>query len=250
MIYDTASVSRHLALLALLLAAVAVAVPAASARSHDDVIFFQSVGPAGAGGAFVLGSSTPDAVVVFLHGWRDVTTGPYYNWIQYLAFSGDTVIFPRYQSASGGSPAATLPALRSGIEAGLGTIRRKNLPVILVGYDYGAWLAFYYAANAASWGLPEPSAIDGVYPSEPPAGLPALGAVPAATRVLVQGEPGKRVAVAELWKHLAGHPAATKQYRVVRAPGGHRAPLVDTRATELAFWPALDALIGQATATG
>jgi pimeloyl-ACP methyl ester carboxylesterase len=229
---------------------VAIAVPAASARSHDDIVFFQSVGPAGANGAYVVGSSTPTAVVVFLHGWRDVGTGPYYNWLQYLAFSGDTVIFPRHQAAAGGSPAQTLPALRSGIEAGLATLRKKDLPLIVVGYDYGARLAFYYAANAVRWRLPAPSAIDSVFPSAAPVGLPAMGAIPDATRVLLQVEPDERAAGADLWSRLAKHPAAFKRYRVIPAAGGHRAPLVDTRATQIAFWLSLDALIGQATPTG
>ena len=241
---------RRFSFLALLLLAVAIGVPAASARSHDDIVFFQSVGPAGANGAYVVGSSTPSSVVVFLHGWRDVGTGPYYDWLQYLAFSGSTVIFPRYQSAAGGSPAQTLTALRSGIEAGLATVRKKDLPVIVVGYDYGARLAFYYAANAARWGLPAPAAVDGIFPTAAPAGLPAGGAIPATTRVLLQLEPDERSAGADLWSRLASHPAARKAYRVVHAAGGHHAPLVATQASRIAFWPSLDELIRQATPTG
>ena len=232
-------------LLAFLLLAVAIGAPGAAAQRRDDVVFFQDVGPPGANGAFVLGGDTPDAVVVFLHGWRDVGTGPYFEWLQHLAFDGATVIFPRYQSPAGGSPAKTLPALRAGIEAGLETLRNRDVPVLVVGYDYGARLAFYYAANAHRWGLPAPFAIDSIFPTAAPGGLPGPGRIPKATRVLLQVEASGSPLGADLWSRLAGHPAARKHYRVVHSPGGHRAPLADTTASRAAFWPSLDALIGQ-----
>jgi len=237
-------------ILALLLLALVIAAPSASARSHDDVIFFRDVGSPGANGAFVLSSDTPNAVVVFLHGWRDVGTGPYYDWLQSLAFSGAAVIFPRYQSSSGGSPAKTLPALRAGIEAGLATLRKPSVPVIVAGYDYGARLAFYYAANARRWGLPAPFAIDSIFPTTARTGLPALGAIPGATRVLLQLEANERPAASDLVHKLAGRAAARTHVRIVHASGGHRAPLADTAAARAAFWPSLDALLGQAVQTG
>ena len=234
-------------LLALTLVALAIVVPSASGGSRADVVFFRDVGPAGANGAFLISSDSPSAVVVFLHGWRDVGTGPYYDWIQELAFSGPAVIFPRYQPAAGGSPAGTLPALRSGIEAGLAALRNPDVPLIVVGYDYGARLAFYYAANAKRWGLPVPFAVDSVFPSAARTGLPAIGAIPAATRVVLQVDGAS--ASADLWNGLKGHPVARKQLRLVKA-AGHRAPLADTAATRATFWSPLDTLILQAVAAG
>ncbi len=235
----------------LLLFALAIAVPGASAQSRDDgIVFFQDVGPAGANGAYVLSASTPTAVVVFLHGRHEVGTGPYFDWLQYVAVSGATVVFPRYQSSARDTPAKTLPALRAGIEAGLGTVRNRNLPVIVVGYDYGARLAFYYAANAQRWGLPVPSAIDSIFPTTAPAGLPALGAIPAATRVLFQVEADQRPAGADLWSRLSRHPAARKHYRVVGASVGHRAPLANSAVARDTFWAPLEALIELALPSG
>ena len=232
-------------LLALTLVALAIAVPSASGGSRADVIFFRDVGPAGANGAFLVSSDSPSAVVVFLHGWRDVGTGPYYDWIQEIAFGGPAVVFPRYQPAAGGSPAATLPALRSGIEAALAALRNPDVPLIVVGYDYGARLAFYYAANAKSWGLPVPFAVDSVFPSTARAGLPGLGGIPASTRVVLQVSANDTRAAADLWSDLKGHSAARKQLRLVKA-AGHRSPLADTAATRAAFWSPLDTLIAQA----
>jgi len=128
------------------------------------------------------------------------------------------------------------------------------VPVIVVGYDYGARLAFYYAANAERWGLPAAFAVDSVFPSAAPAGLPGLSAIPAATRVLLQVGAGDAAAgpaaAADLWNGLQGHPSARKHYRVVHTTAGHRAPLVDNAASHAAFWPPLDTLIDQADQAG
>ena len=244
--------------LALGLIALAFVVPSASGQTRDDIAFFQDVGPAGANGAWVLSAGPPNAVVVFVHGWRDVGTGPYFLWLEHLAFGGTASIVPRYQSPAGGSPARTLPALRAGIAAGLDALHNPKVPLLVVGYDYGARLAFYYAANAQRWGLPAPFAVDSIFPTKAPAGLPALGPIPAATRVLLQVGADDTVAggtaAADLWSGLAGHSAARKHYRLVRStaalPAGHHAPLADNAASRAAFWPSLDTLIERAVSPG
>lgn len=244
----------------LLVAALALTllVSAASAQVRDDVVGNLDVGASGASGAWVLESGTPEAVVVFLHGWRDVGTQTYLAWIDYLALNGTAVVFPRYQSPAGGDPRQTLPAMRSGILAGLHALGNPGVPVIVVGYDYGARLAFYYAANARRWGLPAPYAVDSIFPTRAPAGLPALPALPASTRVLLQvgadDTLAGRAAAADLWSGLAGHPAARKRYRVVASThtlrAGHLAPLSYTAAAQATFWPSLDALLAQSVGAG
>jgi pimeloyl-ACP methyl ester carboxylesterase len=244
----------------LLVAALALTLltSAATAQVKDDVVGNLDVGAAGASGAWLLESGQPTAIVVFLHGWRDVGTQSYLPWLDYLALNGTAVIFPRYQSTAGGDPAATLPAMRAGITAGLKALRNPDLPVTVVGYDYGARLAFYYAANARRWGLPVPYAVDSVFPTKSPAGMPALPAIPASSRVLLQVGADDTVAgragAADLWRGLAGHSAARKRYRVVASTpalhADHRAPLVYSAASQATFWPSLDALLVQSVGAG
>ncbi len=232
-------------LLAALLLAAAIAIPAASAQPRDDVVFFQDVGPPGANGALVMSSGTPTVVVVFLHGWRDVGIAHYSDWVNYLGFSGADVIFPRYQTAAGGSPAKTLAALRAGIDVGLQTLtlRDRHVPLIVVGYDYGARLGLYYAANARRWGLPVPYAVDSIFPHAAPAGLPALGAIPASTRLVFSVAANERPAAADLVTRFASR--ARSRVRVV-----HGSPLAHTASSRATFWSPLDALIAQAAPTG
>ena len=128
--------------------------------------------------------------------------------------------------------------------------------MIVVGHDFGARLAYYYAADAERWDLPVAAAIDSIFPSAAPKGMPALPAIPGATRVLLQvgadDTVAGRPAAADLWNDLRGH--ARKQYRVVKSTAGfkaeHRAPAKDASGERAAFWPSLNALIEQSLSTG
>ncbi len=244
--------------LLLLVAALALTVfaSAATAQVRDDIVGVFDVGPSGAAGATVFESGAPTSVVIFLHGWKDVTLEHYLAWLDYLALNGTAVVFPRYQSPAGGDPAKTLPALRAGISAALARLQHPHVPVIVVGYDYGARLAFHYAANARRWGLPVPYAVDSIFPTQAPPGMPALPALPGSTRVLLQvgadDTVAGRAAAADLW--TAARPAAHKHYRVVTSTptlrAGHRAPLVTTAAAQQTFWPPLDDFLFLAVQAG
>src|SRR5439155_23287957 len=130
----------------------------------------------------------------------------------------------------------------------------RGVPVIVVGYSYGASLAFYLAASSARWGMPTPKAVVSIFPR--PGRLPGIALPPLArtTRVLLQvGEDdgaAAKAGAADLWRALARHPAARKRLVTVRSTTGlkanHGAPLRTTSAAVAAFWAPLDDVVFEA----
>jgi dienelactone hydrolase len=201
------------------------------------------------------------SVVVFGHGWKLAPPSPGHSWVgqfrpwlDHLAARGSAVIFPRYQLGVGDAQDATLTLdFAAGIRAGYAVLRRPKVPVVAVGYSFGASLAFYYGANAAAWRLPLPSAVQAVFPGGmiPDAPLPRLNR---SVRVLIQvgdadTEAGSAGAHA-FWGWLATHPNSRKRYQVVRSSSQlvatHAAPKSPTPAAQRTFWAPLDRLIAQA----
>jgi hypothetical protein len=249
--------------------AAALAVPAAPAGAAraSEIVSVVDLGRGASETWIFTPTEPPRCVVVFLHGGGDLDPARYTSWLDYLVL-GKTcaVVFPRYQqSRTTVAPAAALRALRAGIKTGLAYVRRSQyglegnrpdpaVPVIVAGIDYGASLAFYYAANARQWRLPVPAAVDSIFPAQgrlPQTPLPLL---PSGVRVLVQvadedGATGK-AAADDLRAYLASHPAARKRYRVVRSTPAlratHGAPLLTTASAESTFWVPLDGLIDAA----
>jgi dienelactone hydrolase len=201
------------------------------------------------------------SVVVFGHGWKLAPPSPGHSWIgqfrpwlDHLAARGNAVIFPRYQLGVGDAQDATLILdFAAGIRAGYAVLARPKVPVVAVGYSFGASLAFYYGANAAAWRLPLPSAVQAVFPGGmiPDAPLPRLNR---SVRVLIQvgdadTEAGSAGAHA-FWSWLATHPNSRKRYQIVRSSrqlaATHAAPKSPTPAAQRTFWAPLDRLIAQA----
>ena len=201
------------------------------------------------------------SVVVFGHGWKLAPPSPAHSWVgqfrpwlDHLAAGGSAVIFPRYQLGVGDTQDATrLLDFAAGIRTGYALLGRPKLPIVAVGYSFGASLAFYYSANAAAWRLPPPSAVQAVFPGGmiPGAPLPALNR---AVRVLIQvgdadTEAGSAGADA-FWSWLSTHPNSCKRYQVIRSSGGlaatHAAPKSAIAAAQRTFWAPLDRLIAQA----
>lgn len=205
------------------------------------------------------------SVVVFGHGWKLAPPSPAYSWVgqfrpwlDHLAAGGSAAIFPRYQLGVGDPQDATrVLDFATGIHTGYALLGRPKVPVVAVGYSFGASLAFYYGANAAGWRLPLPSAVQAVFPSGmiPGAPLPTLNR---SVRVLIQvgdadTEAGSEGADA-FWSWLSTHPSSRKRYQIVRSSprltATHAAPKSAGAAAQRAFWAPLDALIAQArTAT-
>jgi hypothetical protein len=237
--------------LAAVLAALALA-PAAGAAPPLRIL-----GPYGRGSAqvWILPAAGPQrAIVVFGHGWKAAPPSrahPFVRqfapWLRHLVARGDTVVFPRYQLGGDAPGPARVADFRSGLRLAFARLPR-SVPVVAAGYSYGATLALTYAADAGTWRLPRPRAVDLVFPAGLVPGVPLAG-LPARVPVLVQvgdrdttaGPP----AAAPVWAWLRGH--ARRRYQVVRSRGAfvadHAAVKLATPAARQAFWSPLDALV-------
>jgi hypothetical protein len=201
------------------------------------------------------------AVIVFGHGWKVAPpsasspwVAQFWPWLDHLTGQGDAVIFPRYQLGGDAPGAARANAYRAGVAEGF---RRLALPagtpVVAIGYSYGASLALTYAANARRWRLPEPRAVDAVFPAGEIPGVP-LPAPPRSTDILLQVGDHDTVAgpggASAFWAWLARHPPNRKRYQVVRSHGSfladHASPKATTADARAAFWTPLDLLIARA----
>jgi pimeloyl-ACP methyl ester carboxylesterase len=198
------------------------------------------------------------AIVVFGHGWKVAPpsasypwVGQFLPWLEHLALRGDTVVFPRYQGGGDAQVASRAADFEAGIRTAFARLPMAGkVPVVAVGYSYGASLAFAYAANAREWRLPVPAAIDAVFPAGPIPGVP-LPKLPRSTRVLVQvgdadTEAGRSGADA-FWAWLGGR-SPLRAYEVVRSHDGfvasHAAPKQSTPIARMSFWAPLDRLVG------
>ena len=112
------------------------------------------------------------SVVVFGHGWKLTPPSPAHSWVgqfrpwlDHLAADGSAVIFPRYQLGIGDTQDATrVLDFAHGLHTGYSLLGRPKVPIVAVGYSFGASLAFYYGANAAAWRLPLPTAVQASLP--------------------------------------------------------------------------------------
>jgi hypothetical protein len=234
-----------------------------SARHRADRI----EGPYGRGGSevwIVVPDRQVRSVVVFGHGWKLAPPSPAHSWVgqfrpwlDHLAAGGSAVIFPRYQLGLGDAQdASRVRDFANGIHIGYALLGRPDVPIVAVGYSFGASLAFYYGANAAAWRLPLPTAVQAVFPAGmiPGAALPPLNRT---IRVLIQvgdadTEAGSAGANA-FWNWLATHPSSRKRYQVVRSSpqlaATHAAPKSASATAKRTFWAPLDRLITQARTT-
>ncbi len=221
-------------------------------------------GPYGTGAAtvwLVLPSRPVRSVVVFGHGWKLTPPSPghpwvdqFRPWLDHLAAGGNAVIFPNYQLGAGDEGDVTrVRDFAAAIRTGYVRLGRPAVPFVTVGYSFGASLAFYYAANARTWRLPVPHAVDAIFPAGMIAGAP-LPPLDRHARVLIQvgdadTEAGRGGADA-FWGWLASHPAPLKRYEVIRSSSAlaatHAAPKATSAAAQRAFWAPLDRLIAAA----
>jgi len=217
----------------------------------------------GAGSVWLLRpKGSPRSVVVFAHGWKRAPPSPAHPWVgqfapwlAHLVAEGNAVIFPRYQLGGDAAGPAAIAAFRRGLQLGFRRLGGLDVPVIAVGYSYGASLVFYYAAEAHRWGLRAPEAVDSIFPVGPIPGA-ALPAIPTSLRVLI--EVGDRDTVAgrsgaeAWWTLLRSQPPGRKRFVVVHSLPGfeadHAAPKSSRLAARRAFWAPLDRLLADARA--
>jgi dienelactone hydrolase len=235
-------------------AALLVAAPAGAGAPRVEGPFGK--GPASVWLVRALGPTR--AIVVFGHGWKVAPpsasypwVGQFLPWLEHLARRGDAVVFPRYQEGGDAQGATRAADFEAGLRNAFARLSGVgDVPVVAVGYSYGASLAFTYAANARAWRLPVPRAIDAVFPAFPIPGVP-LPKLPRSTRVLVQvgdadSEAGRGGADA-FWAWL-GARSPLRRYDVVRSHDGfvasHAAPKQTTPIARMSFWAPLDRLVG------
>jgi pimeloyl-ACP methyl ester carboxylesterase len=222
-------------------------------------------GPIGSGAdsAWLLRpKGTVQSVVVFAHGWKLAPPSPAHPWVAqfapwlaHLVAGGNAVIFPRYQLGGDAAGPATIAAFRRGLQLGFRRLGRPDVPVIAVGYSYGASLVFYYAAEAHRWGLRAPQAVDSIFPVGPIPGAP-LPTIPASLRVLIEvgdrDTSAGRSGAEAWWTLLRRQPQERKRFVVVHSLPGfeadHAAPKSSGLAARRAFWAPLDHLVAQARA--
>jgi len=250
-----------LALVALAVAVTLADAPSSRAASSSDIFGITDLG-SGANEAWVIAPGGARSIVVFLHERGDPIPQRYLGWLDALASEESAVVFPRYEGTASDTPQQVLRALRASVTkathhlAGLpssafGGGPIKGVPVIVVGYGYGATLAFYVAANSGRWGLPTPKGVVGIFPRPGPFPGLALPRLARSTRVLLQvgdaDSPAAKSAARELWDTLLHHPRALKQLVTVRSGPGlradHGAPRRTTSAAIDAFWAPLGQLI-------
>jgi hypothetical protein len=199
-------------------------------------------------------------IVVFGHGWKTAPpsagypwVGQFESWLEHLLGRGSAVIFPRYQLGLGDpQDRDRVQAFLVGARTGFARLGRPVVPVIAVGYSFGASLAFAYAATYRAWNLPPPRAVMAIFPAGMVAGFP-LPPLDRSIRVLIQVGDADIVAgtggAEAYWRWLAGHPASRKRYEIVRSAPGfaatHAAPKLATLAARRAFWAPLDRLIAE-----
>ena len=148
--------------------------------------------------------------------------------------------------------------LRTGLRTGFRALGRRDLPVVVAGYSVGGALAFFYAADAAWWGVPRPKAVYSIFPADPlgmDPGLLHLGPPPRVRTVILAGDRDDTVGswgADTFWKWLRPVPRALRTYRLLRSdPKGlffnHEAPTgaAFDPAMRKVFWQPLDALVAR-----
>jgi len=229
--------------------AAATATATAEAAVEDD----EEPEPTGPRAQVFMPAGEARATVILLHGWNDLDPADYGAWIDHLNATGAAVVFPDYQAGLLSSPASMLRGTEAGIRDGLAEAERLGAtgPVVAAGYSLGGGLAVVYAAMAADWGVPAPTAVYAVFPAEP-LGLPAeLPPVPADTTVemlvgdqdIVVGRGGADA----LAERIAPHPARVAELVSTDAVAyDHFAPKREDTQAQADFWAPLDRLVDEA----
>jgi acetyl esterase/lipase len=203
----------------------------------------------------------PRSIVVFIHGWTATSPFEWHQaWLDHLLARHSIVIFPAYQTTGDeGEFVTSRLDVRTGIRTGFRVLGETDLPVVVVGYSVGGVLAFYYAADARFWGVPEPTAIESIFPADPmrmDPGLVHLGPPPKVSTLILVGDKDETVGslgADTFWKWLRPVPSALKTYRLLRSdPKGlffdHEAPTGTAfdAAMQHVFWDPLDRFVVEA----
>jgi dienelactone hydrolase len=204
----------------------------------------------------------PRALVILVHGSGDVD--PENNmrpWIDHLTAQGDAVIYPRYEvSREHDDRGHVVSNLIAGVRRGAKALNAPDLPVVVVGFSWGARLAMDYAAAARSLDAPAPSSVLSVFPSSVAAGdqFASLSHLDRSLRIILLvgdqdhdvGNLGAKEILSEL--EQAGFPPDHVEARLLKSRQGftvdHLAPLGASADVLRAFWTPADKLVAAARA--
>jgi dienelactone hydrolase len=185
----------------------------------------------------------PKAVVVYVHGWGDYSTRK--PWLVHLRERGDVVLYPQYQRARDDTTEATVRHLGDALRVAFARPGLARLPVVAVGYSWGAKLVFDFAERAKRWRVPLPRAVMSVFQPSLVYGRPT-GRLPSAVRVLLlsgDSDNSKAASFYRAWLH--GRPLT--QAITIRSRGtwvaNHEAPARADALARRLFWSRLDALV-------
>ena len=200
----------------------------------------------------------PRSIVVFIHGWTATSPFEWHQvWLEHLLARGSAVVFPVYQKTGDQGELVTARFdLRTGLRTAFRVLRDPHLPVVVAGYSVGAALAFFYAADAAEWGVPRPQAVYSIFPIDPlgmDPGLIHLGSPPAIRTLILVGDRDStvgRIGADTFWKWLRPVPPSLKTYRLLHSdPKGlffdHESPhgAAYDAAMRKVFWQPLDRMV-------
>lgn len=205
------------------------------------------------------GATEPQPAVIFLHGFGSSIVAGYEGWIEHLARSGVTVIFPSWQQPPFPTDGSQNPRTNmfEGVRLAVAAVPIQEDKVATLGLSAGASLAFDYAALGTKLGgIPKARLVYSIYPGRafpgetkvqlplPPAG----GLADDAKVVTLVSRRDKEVGTKwgrQQHESLAGRPEALRElvYIKDRDLGSHYAPAEVTRNARRVFWNPFDALL-------
>ena len=180
---------------------------------------------------------------MYVHGWGDYSTRK--PWLVHLRERGDVVLFPQYQRARDDTTAATVRHLGDALRVAFARRGLERLPVVAVGYSWGAKLVFDFAEQARRWRVPLPRAVMSVFQPSLVFGRPT-GRLPPTVRVLLLSGDSDNPDAARYYRAwLRNRPLTTAI--TVRSRGtwlaNHEAPSRTDALARRLFWSRLDALV-------
>ncbi|MBJ7471116.1 MAG: hypothetical protein JHD16_07430 [Solirubrobacteraceae bacterium] len=204
------------------------------------------------------GAVGPQPAVIFLHGFGSSIIVGYEPWLEHLAKSGVTVIFPSWQQPPFPTDGSQNP--RTNMFQGV-QLAAKAVPIIpdqvaAVGLSAGGALAFDYAALATELDVPKARLVLSIYPGrafpgqkDPILPIPPVGGMEPDAKVVTMVS-RKDEEVGTFWGKqqydaLATRPDDLRELVYVKTPGlgDHYAPGDTDAKARRVFWKRLDNLM-------
>ncbi len=200
----------------------------------------------------------PQPAVIFLHGFGSSIIAGYEPWLEHLAKSGVTVIFPSWQQPPFPVDGSQNPRTNMfrGVELAAKAVPIDWSKTAAVGLSAGGALAFDYAALAKKLDVPKAKLVLAIYPGrafpgqrDPILPLPPLDDFPSGAHVVTMVSPKDRE-VGTRWgteqdAALAARPDVSHELITVKTPGlgDHYAPGDTDAKARRVFWKRLDNLL-------